>query len=136
MSYLFTISYSFMQPFLSCHQRCNSTHILALCFYTFEAFLFCFFAVDNTPPTVLNCPGNILRTVELGVTSLPVSWVEPSATDISGVVSLASRSHAPGDSFPIGPTVVSYVFLDSSSNDAPCAFTVTVTTGEYPLRIY
>ncbi|XP_071819452.1 uncharacterized protein [Apostichopus japonicus] len=84
--------------------------------------------VDNTPPTVLNCPGNILRTVELGVTSLPVSWVEPSATDISGVVSLASRSHAPGDSFPIGPTVVSYVFLDSSSNDAPCAFTVTVTT--------
>ncbi|XP_063960800.1 mucin-17-like [Lytechinus pictus] len=84
--------------------------------------------VDTTPPTV-NCVSDVVRVVELGTTSLAVVYTEPTATDISGTASLVSRSHTPGQNFPLGSTVVSYFFSDASGNNAPaCTFTVTVTT--------
>ncbi|XP_041472959.1 hyalin isoform X50 [Lytechinus variegatus] len=84
--------------------------------------------VDTTPPTV-NCVSDVVRVVELGTTSLAVVYTEPTATDISGTASLVSRSHTPGQNFPLGSTVVSYFFTDASGNNAEvCTFTVTVTT--------
>ncbi|XP_030829233.1 mucin-3A isoform X32 [Strongylocentrotus purpuratus] len=84
--------------------------------------------VDTTPPSV-TCVDNIVRTVELGTSGTVVFYSEPSASDISGQPFLSSRSNAPGDSFPVGTTVVSYIFTDPSGNNAdPCVFTVTVTT--------
>eukprot|EP00057_Strongylocentrotus_purpuratus_P029685 XP_011684159.1 PREDICTED: hyalin [Strongylocentrotus purpuratus] len=84
--------------------------------------------VDTTPPSV-TCIDNIVRTVELGTSSVVIFYSEPSASDVSGQAFLSSRSNAPGDSFPVGTTVVSYIFTDPSGNNAdPCVFTVTVTT--------
>ncbi|XP_072172386.1 uncharacterized protein [Diadema setosum] len=85
-------------------------------------------AVDTTPPTV-TCTNNIVQTVELGTSSAQVFFTEPSAADISGQVSLLSRTAAPGDSFPVGDTSVTYIFTDNSGNTAdPCTFTITVNT--------
>lgn len=84
------------------------------------------FSVDNTPPTISNCPSNIDRTVELGSPGLPVSWLEPTATDLGAVVTLTTRSHEPGSTFNIGTTTVTYTFTDNSGNSASCVFTVTV----------
>ena len=79
----------------------------------------------------VTCIDNISQTVELGITSVVVFYTEPSATDISGSAFLQSRSNAPGDNFPVGTTVVTYVFTDASGNDADaCVFTVTVSTGK------
>ncbi|XP_030829210.1 mucin-3A isoform X27 [Strongylocentrotus purpuratus] len=84
--------------------------------------------VDTTPPSV-TCIDNIVRTIELGTSSVVIFYSEPSASDVSGQAFLSSRSNAPGDSFPVGTTVVSYIFTDPSGNNAdPCVFTVTVTT--------
>lgn len=71
----------------------------------------------------------ILETVELGVMSTNVVWIAPSASDLSGIVILADRSHAPGQLFPIGVTVVTYTFADGSGNMNSCIFNVIVTTG-------
>ena len=79
---------------------------------------------------------DISRTVELGTTSLVISYTEPSATDISGTAALQSRTNAPGDAYPLGTTVVTYIFVDASGNQAdPCTFTVTVNTGVESLFI-
>ncbi|XP_071844152.1 uncharacterized protein [Apostichopus japonicus] len=83
--------------------------------------------VDDTPPDV-TCIQDITRIVTIDSTGITVFWTEPTAADNSGVVSLQSRSHAPGDFFSQGTTQVTYIFVDPSGNNAFCIFTVTVTT--------
>ncbi|XP_072017164.1 hyalin-like [Amphiura filiformis] len=80
--------------------------------------------VDTTPPT-LHCP-DIVRDIELGTSSIPVYWIPPKATDLSGIVSLVERSHSPGQEFGPGQTNVSYTFEDRSGNRASCIFSVTI----------
>ncbi|XP_072169503.1 uncharacterized protein [Diadema setosum] len=85
------------------------------------------FTVDTTPP-VPTCPANIIRTIELGQTSIVVTWIEPTATDISGVANIVSRTSNSGDSFSPGTTDVIYTFADGSGNTASCTFAITVQT--------
>ncbi|PIK52768.1 hypothetical protein BSL78_10343 [Apostichopus japonicus] len=82
--------------------------------------------IDDTPPDV-TCIQDITRIVTIDSTGITVSWTEPTAADNSGVVSLQSRSHAPGDFFSPGTTQVTYIFVDPSGQTAFCIFTVTVT---------
>ena len=55
-----------------------------------------------------------------------VTWTAPTASDNSGSVTLTSN-HEPGDTFPIGMTVVRYIATDPDSNAAMTSFTVTIT---------
>lgn len=110
----------------SCSER---GHFL-LFFILFSCFFFVF-VVDNQPPVISDCPENININVELGTASAVVTWVEPTATDNSGVVNLVTRSAAPGSSFNLGDTTVTYIFSDNSNNINTCVFTVTVTPGTY-----
>ena len=95
-----------------------------------KTFLFFLLTVDGTPPEVV-CVADITETTPLGSTGTTVSWIEPTATDNSGVVTLASRSHAPGQFFIIGNTEVTYRFVDGSGNEATCIFGVFVVEGIY-----
>ena len=69
--------------------------------------------------------------IMIGIGGSQVSWSEPTATDNSGIVSLQSRTHAPGQFFVVGSTPVTYTFVDGSGNTARCTFTVIVTEGKY-----
>ena len=86
--------------------------------------------VDTTPPTIHSCPSDIVTTVEVGTPNTHVSWNAPSATDLSGNVSIILQSHFPGDSFAAGKTTVTYVFADYSGNTDTCAFNVGVNEGK------
>ncbi|XP_072169502.1 hyalin-like [Diadema setosum] len=86
------------------------------------------FTVDTTMPTV-DCPANTTVVIELGLTSTMVFFPAPTATDDSNEVSIASQSHSPGDTFPVGETPVTYIFQDPSGNQATCVFNVIVFTG-------
>ena len=85
-------------------------------------------------------PANIVTNTDPGETTLStwwkeptynpgstaiVKWKNPKARDNSGPPKL-QQSHKPGDSFPIGITVVTYIATDSSSNTATAVFTITV----------
>lgn len=76
------------------------------------------------------CPVEQTIQVELGVTSAVAFWVEPTATDVSGTAMLLSRSIGPGESVPLGTTIVNYIFTDASSNTATCTFSITVSPGK------
>ncbi|KAJ8038330.1 Hyalin [Holothuria leucospilota] len=95
------------------------------------SFLVIILTVDKKPPEVVNCPSIVSETVELGEPGASVTWMEPIAVDISQVAQTSTKN--PGDFFFIGETPVTYVFTDSSSNSAICAFTVMVQTREYTI---
>ncbi|XP_038068270.1 uncharacterized protein LOC119737763 isoform X5 [Patiria miniata] len=83
--------------------------------------------VDNTVPTITNCPQSFTRTAPFGSTSIPVTWTEPTATDNVGTPTLTIRNPAPGSSFNVGQTTtVLYRWTDANGNFAECTFDVTV----------
>ena len=82
---------------------------------------------DTTAPVITGCPLNAISvTTPAGSNSATASWTEPTATDDSGVAPTRSRSHAPGSSFPVGTTLVTYRFTDRSGNSEICQFQVVV----------
>ncbi|XP_072051695.1 uncharacterized protein [Amphiura filiformis] len=84
--------------------------------------------VDRTPPVIIGGPNpnGITETTACNTGGTTVSWPEPTATDNSGIATLASRSHTPGQFFPIGTTTVTYRFVDPTNNAATFSFDVTV----------
>jgi hypothetical protein len=82
--------------------------------------------IDNVPPIIAQCPAN--QTIEAtGASGAIASWPLPTATDNSGVVTLTRTvGPAPGSTFPVGATPVTYTATDPSANSATCNFTVTI----------
>lgn len=100
--------------------------------YPFYCFTLLSHTADDLPPSFSSCPSDMTVTVDIGGGgSIIVSWSEPRAIDNSGSVTLVSRSHMPGSSFPVGRTTVSYTFEDPSGNQAFCTFAVTVMEGNH-----
>ena len=81
---------------------------------------------DTIPPVISNCPDTIEITIQIGMSSMVVSWIEPIATDNSGITPTVTQSHQPGDSFPVGTTQVSYSFTDLTENEATCSFKIAI----------
>ena len=89
---------------------------------------------DIAGPVISGCPSNITAyTGPLNPDcSQIVTWTEPTAVDYcEGPVTFASRSHAPGSSFPVGTTTVSYTFTDGT-NVSTCMFDVSVVDNTIP----
>ena len=85
---------------------------------------------DTEPPVIVGCPANTTVNNDPGLCSAIVTWFEPTATDnCTAAGSLIwTRSHIPGDVFPVGTTLVTYNATDASGNTSlNCTFNVTVT---------
>ena len=87
---------------------------------------------------IANCPSNIVEQVSFGATGDTVTWIEPTATDDSGVAPmLVTRTHAPGSFFTANQvTTVSYIFRDGAGNEAACVFTVFVNEGMIDFSLF
>ena len=90
------------------------------------------FTVDDVPPVIQNCIDGLSETTPLGSGGRIMTWTSPTATDNSGVVTLASRSHRSGQFFATGTTTVTYRFVDGSGNEAICSFDISIIEGNYP----
>ena len=92
--------------------------------------------LDNTPPAIGTCPSN--QTVYTGpgrtTCDQTATWTEPTAGDnCSTSIAYDSRSHAPGSTFPVGTTTVTYVFKDAAGNTTNCSFNITVIDNTAPV---
>ncbi|MEO6739795.1 MAG: HYR domain-containing protein [Chthoniobacteraceae bacterium] len=89
--------------------------------------------VDNSFPIVSGCPGNITVFTGPGSTtcSQTATWIEPLAASCT-LVSFVG-SHRPGDTFPGGPTTVTYTATDAAGHTNSCSFTVTVLDNTVPV---
>ena len=94
-------------------------------------FFFCLTALeaDTIPPVITSCPDSSTKILPFGSTSISVTWVEPTATDNSGIDPAITQSHTPGDTFSMGTTLITYTFADLGGNEAVCTFTISV--GKY-----
>ena len=100
-------------------------HVSNICFLDF--FLIVVTTADVTPPVIQDCPQPLTYTIPVGTTTRVVSWLEPIATDDSGIPPTRGRSHRPGDTFSIGSTEVMYTFTDQAGNTAMCSFLITIS---------
>jgi len=93
--------------------------------------------VDNTPPTISGCPTNITQPNDAGVCNAVVTWTPPTANDNCDGALTPTGSHAPGATFPVGTTTVTYNVSDAAGNAAAtCSFTVKVYDGEPPTTVF
>ncbi len=94
---------------------------------------------DVTPPVISGCPSNITVFTGLGRTTCNqvATWIPPTATD--ACIHLATETQpifgnfAPGATFPVGVTTVTYTATDVAGNVATCSFTVTVIDNTAPV---
>jgi len=83
-------------------------------------------AKDDTPPTIANCPANIV--ISTG-SSCVANWSLPVANDDCGI-DFFSSTHNPGQTFADGQTTtVTYTATDQCGNSTACSFTVTCDLG-------
>jgi PA14 domain/HYR domain/Ricin-type beta-trefoil lectin domain-like/Secretion system C-terminal sorting domain len=80
-------------------------------------------AGDVAGPVFAGCPTDL--TVSTTTLTGTATWAAPTATDACGGVVINS-SHAPGNNFSLGSTIVTYQASDRKGNLSFCSFKVTV----------
>ena len=85
--------------------------------------------MDQTPPTLVDCPTNITVNTNAGACTAVVSWTPPTAEDnCEGLTVVRTQGPPPGSVFAGGSTTtIEYTATDSASLTSVCSFTVTVT---------
>ena len=80
--------------------------------------------VDNVAPAMMNCPSDIMAIANASCQAI-VSWSAPTFSDnCSGGTMTSTR--APGATFNIGTTAVTYTATDAAGNTSTCTFNVIV----------
>ncbi|MFH0756463.1 MAG: DUF2341 domain-containing protein [Bacteroidota bacterium] len=90
---------------------------------------------DETPPSIPDCPSEIIQDIDPGQCTDVVNWVAPTASDNctpAGDLIWVS-SHIPGTSFPIDTSVVVYYAIDLADDTAVCSFNVIIQDDEVPV---
>ena len=79
---------------------------------------------DNEDPTIESM-ADITQSTDPGVATAVVTWLAPTASDNSDVVTLTA-SHSSGSTFSLGDTVVTYTAVDPYGNMVTENLTVTI----------
>ncbi|NJD57044.1 MAG: HYR domain-containing protein [Nitrospirae bacterium] len=81
--------------------------------------------VDTTPPTISSVPANITAEAT-GPSGAPVTYTNPTATDLVDGVVAVSCVPGSGSTFALGTTIVTCSASDTRGNTAAKSFTVKV----------
>ena len=87
---------------------------------------------DTQPPTIINCPANIMVNNDQNLCGATVTWTPPTAEDNCGVLLLESTPYLPGDFIPVGAEFITYTASDFTGNITECIFSVTVRDNQPP----
>jgi hypothetical protein len=87
--------------------------------------------VDNESPIITGAPADISVVSDPTICGAEITWVEPSVIENCDLLAFES-DHVPGEVFPVGLTIVTYVATDFSGNSISASFTVTVIDEESP----
>lgn len=94
---------------------------------TGQSCLLCF--LDIVDPVLSGCFSLLTLNALPGVPFAIVNWVDPTATDNSGSVTVTG-THSSGNRYKIGETMVTFTAADESGNKDMCTFTIEVV-GEF-----
>ena len=89
--------------------------------------------VDGTPPVIQGMPANVSANATPGCTAT-ATWAPPTFTDnCTGGGIARTAGPAPGSTFPIGSTTITYTATDAAGNTASASFNVVVSDNTAPL---
>lgn len=89
---------------------------------------------DQTDPTIVGLPTNIVVSSDPGVCEAAVSWAAPVANDnCAGATIAQTGGIANGSNFPVGVEIIEYTATDAAGNSFSATFTVTVNDNENPV---
>lgn len=84
-------------------------------------------------PQLANCPGPITQFSAANQCGANVDWLPPTATDPCDNSPIVPQSNfQPGDFYPVGTTIVTYLATASGGATSTCSFSVTVTDNTAP----
>ena len=89
--------------------------------------------VTNAPPAIHDCPDDLFVPNPDKKPAVIATWTPPSASDPSGVPPTLVSTHNPGDSFPVGVTMVTYTATDAQGATSTCSFEITVENNTPPV---
>lgn len=131
----------FFLHFFPCMSECpcwynllSLTFFFPFCLVNLNTFWTFYISVDNTPP-VIDCPEDVSLVVEIGTGGATATWIDPVATDLSGMATV-SCDFVQGMFFPTGETTVTCIARDNSNNVASCTFIVIVAEGKSRAAFY
>ena len=88
---------------------------------------------DQTDPTIVGLPANIVVSSDPGVCEAAVNWAAPVANDnCAGATITQTSGIANGSNFPVGVETIEYTATDAAGNSFSATFTVTVNDNENP----
>ena len=87
--------------------------------------------IDDELPVLIGIPSNMTVDSTPDVCGSVVAWSDPQASDNCGT-SQFTTSHAPGSTFDVGTTTVTYEVTDVNGNLASQSFDVTVLDVQQP----
>ena len=90
---------------------------------------------DDTEPFVGNCPDDIYVDAVAGQCTQTVTWPDLVVMDACDNNLVVTQSHYSGSVFNIGPTDVTFTYLDNGFNVTVCSFTVRVVDNTDPMLI-
>ncbi len=80
--------------------------------------------VEDAPAGIYHMPENITVAANTGDCEAVVTWIAP----VTNCRSTLTSTYESGDTFPLGPTVVSYMAKEGSGEPVVASFVVTVTS--------
>ncbi|MCS7035722.1 MAG: HYR domain-containing protein, partial [Saprospiraceae bacterium] len=81
--------------------------------------------IDTVAPKFSGCPKDTVVNSN-GACSIAVHWKMPTATDNCAPAPTVKASSMPGDTYPVGHTLVKVTVEDPSGNQDVCTFKITV----------
>ncbi|MCS6929271.1 MAG: HYR domain-containing protein [Saprospiraceae bacterium] len=81
--------------------------------------------IDTVAPKFSGCPKDTVVNSN-GACSIAVNWKMPTATDNCAPAPTVKASSMPGDTYPVGHTLVKVTVEDPSGNKDQCTFKITV----------
>ncbi|HGY91955.1 MAG TPA: HYR domain-containing protein, partial [Planctomycetes bacterium] len=81
---------------------------------------------DGEGPSLGSCPVDVTVPLSPGECQGQATWGPPVLLGDNCPGAFLTSTHAPGDVFPLGTTLVSYVATDAAGNMTTCAFNVTI----------
>lgn len=88
---------------------------------------------DDLPPVIENCPSDTILYAATDHCGAVHSWTPPTITDDCSEAFLGTPTFMPGDTFPVGQTIVGYVGFDAQGNQAVCNFSIEVRDTTAPV---
>lgn len=130
-----TVTQNFVQPLVGLPGIRNVTYTATDANGLSSTMTFTINILDNTPPTLVGLPADMVLNTDPGSCGATVLWDPPTVVDNCDLELEPTSNFEPPSTFGVGVTTVVYTAIDPSGNETVGTFTVTVNDLDIPVFV-